>query len=127
MPFFAHHAIICALFFASISSTVRLTLFLSPDVPIGYIQPELNDNTEIHGGSPYGASTIAHGDGSRQPDPKELKIAEFQGAHFARTVSTYLKGYGIVLVHFSPCPRGVTSRIKLIFLFLVLAQSRGVW
>ena len=35
--------------------------------------------TEIHGLSPYGATTIAGGDGSRQPSQIELDGARFQG------------------------------------------------
>lgn len=42
---------------------------------------------EIKGGSPYGASTIAGGDGSRQPSAVELDGARFQGAHVARIAS----------------------------------------
>lgn len=38
---------------------------------------------EITGGSPYGASTIAGGDGSRMPSENELAIARFQGKHVA--------------------------------------------
>ena len=38
---------------------------------------------EITGGSPYGASTIADGDGSRQPSANELAGARFQGRHVA--------------------------------------------
>jgi NAD(P)H dehydrogenase (quinone) len=38
---------------------------------------------EIKGGSPYGASTIAGGDGSRQPSEQELGMARFQGRHVA--------------------------------------------
>jgi NAD(P)H dehydrogenase (quinone) len=38
---------------------------------------------EITGGSPYGASTIAKGDGSRQPSANELDGARFQGKHVA--------------------------------------------
>ena len=38
---------------------------------------------EITGGSPYGSSTIAGGDGSRQPSENELAIARFQGKHVA--------------------------------------------
>lgn len=41
-------------------------------------------NDEIVGGSPYGATTIANGDGSRQPSETELAGAKFQGAHVAR-------------------------------------------
>ena len=38
---------------------------------------------EISGGSPYGASTIAGGDGSRMPSENELEGARFQGKHVA--------------------------------------------
>jgi len=38
---------------------------------------------EVKGASPYGASTVAGGDGSRQPSPVELEAARFQGAHVA--------------------------------------------
>ena len=38
---------------------------------------------EITGGSPYGASTIADGDGSRMPSENELEAARFQGKHVA--------------------------------------------
>ncbi len=36
---------------------------------------------EISGGSPYGASTITGGDGSRMPSENELEAARFQGRH----------------------------------------------
>lgn len=39
---------------------------------------------EIKGGSPYGASTIAGGDGTRQPSQTELAGARFQGRHVAQ-------------------------------------------
>ena len=39
---------------------------------------------EITGGSPYGASTIAGGDGRRQPSDGELSMARFQGEHVAK-------------------------------------------
>lgn len=40
--------------------------------------------SEVMGNSPYGASTIAAGDGSRQPSKIELDGARFQGRHVAR-------------------------------------------
>src|SRR5262245_8468299 len=40
--------------------------------------------TEVMGNSPYGASTIAGGDGSRQPSAVELDGARFQGRHVAQ-------------------------------------------
>jgi len=39
---------------------------------------------EVKGASPYGASTIAGPDGSRQPSAIELEAARFQGAHVAK-------------------------------------------
>jgi NAD(P)H dehydrogenase (quinone) len=42
---------------------------------------------EITGGSPYGASTIAGGDGSRMPSKNELEAAQFQGRHVANIAS----------------------------------------
>ena len=39
---------------------------------------------EVKGGTPYGASTIAGGDGSRQPSAVELDAARFQGEHVAK-------------------------------------------
>jgi NAD(P)H dehydrogenase (quinone) len=40
---------------------------------------------EVTGGSPYGASTIAGGDGSRQPSENELVGARYQGRKIAET------------------------------------------
>lgn len=53
-------------------------------VGLPYAAPQLADISEVKGGSPYGAGTIASGDGSRKPSEKELALAEFQGAHVAR-------------------------------------------
>jgi len=49
-------------------------------------------NTEITGGSPYGASTIANGDGSRQPSANELDGARYQGRHVAEITAALVKG-----------------------------------
>jgi NAD(P)H dehydrogenase (quinone) len=46
---------------------------------------------EITGGSPYGASTIAGGDGSRMPSENELEAARFQGKHVAEIASKLAK------------------------------------
>lgn len=40
--------------------------------------------SEVMGNTPYGASTIAGVDGSRQPSGIELDGARFQGRHVAR-------------------------------------------
>lgn len=52
-------------------------------VGLPYTCPELADITEVKGGSPWGAATIAGPDGSRQPSAKELAQARFQGRHVA--------------------------------------------
>jgi len=46
---------------------------------------------EIKGGSPYGATTITGGDGSRQPSATELDGARYQGRHVA-TIAAKLAG-----------------------------------
>lgn len=42
---------------------------------------------EVTGGSPYGATTIAAGDGSRQPTANELDGARFLGRHVAEVAA----------------------------------------
>lgn len=56
-------------------------------VPLGYGTPELFDISQPGGGTPYGASTLAGGDGSRQPDERELAIARYQGRLVAEKAS----------------------------------------
>ena len=53
-------------------------------VGVPYSEQRLLTMTEITGGSPYGASTLAGADGSRQPTENELAIAHFQGMHVAQ-------------------------------------------
>ena len=52
-------------------------------VGVPYAEPRLLNMAEITGGTPYGASTIAGGDGSRMPTENELDAARFQGRHIA--------------------------------------------
>lgn len=47
---------------------------------------------EITGGSPYGATTLASGDGSRQPSENELEGARFQGRHVAEVTNALVRG-----------------------------------
>jgi len=47
---------------------------------------------EITGGSPYGASTIAGGQGERVPSENELAAARFQGKHVATIASKLARG-----------------------------------
>jgi NAD(P)H dehydrogenase (quinone) len=49
-----------------------------------YSEPRLTDISQLSGGSPYGASTLAGPDGSRTPSEGELAMARSQGAHVAR-------------------------------------------
>ncbi|WNN49905.1 NAD(P)H:quinone oxidoreductase [Siccibacter colletis] len=60
-------------------------------VPIGYGTKELFDISQVRGGTPYGATTIAGGDGSRQPSQEELAIARYQGEYVA-DLTVKLKG-----------------------------------
>ncbi len=46
---------------------------------------------EVTGGSPYGATTITAGDGSRQPSQNELDGARYQGRKIAE-VAAKLRG-----------------------------------
>ena len=60
-------------------------------VGVPYSAKELLDIDERRGGSPYGAGTMALGDGSRQPGDKELSLARFQGRH-ATEIAAKLAG-----------------------------------
>jgi NAD(P)H dehydrogenase (quinone) len=53
-------------------------------VPLGFAAPELTDISQVGGGTPYGASTIAGADGSRWPDGREIAIARHQGETVAK-------------------------------------------
>jgi len=66
-------------------TSFHTTLFHLGFVVVGvpYSCQNLNNMDEITGGTPYGATTLAKGDGSRQPSENELAIAHFQGAHVA--------------------------------------------
>ena len=52
-------------------------------VGVPYSESGLVHMGDITGGTPYGATTIAGSDGSRQPSENELKIARYQGKHVA--------------------------------------------
>lgn len=56
-------------------------------VGVPYSEPALSIMSELSGGSPYGATTIAAPDGSRSPSENELAIARFQGKHVAKIAS----------------------------------------
>ena len=52
-------------------------------VGLPYSCQNLLTMSEVTGGSPYGAATLAGGDGSRRPSENELSMARFQGRHVA--------------------------------------------
>jgi NAD(P)H dehydrogenase (quinone) len=53
-------------------------------VGLPYSVQELLNMNEITGGTPYGATTLAKPDGSRQPSENELTLARYQGRHVAQ-------------------------------------------
>ncbi|KAI9139482.1 flavoprotein-like protein [Paraphysoderma sedebokerense] len=52
-------------------------------VPLGYVNPGINDTNVMNGGSPWGVSTICGSTGERQPSDLELRVAKTQGEYFA--------------------------------------------
>ena len=52
-------------------------------VGVPYAMAELSQMTEVAGGTPYGATTLAAPDGSRRPSAGELAVARYQGRHVA--------------------------------------------
>ena len=61
-------------------------------VGVPYACPNLSNMTEITGGTPYGASTIAGPKGERQPSENELTIARYQGKHVAEIAGKLKRG-----------------------------------
>lgn len=72
------------------------TLFHHGMVVVGvpYAEQGLVRMDELSGGTPYGASTITGGDGSRLPSENELAIARYQGRHVATIAMQLKKGRG---------------------------------
>jgi NAD(P)H dehydrogenase (quinone) len=66
-----------------ISTIVNLMHFGMVVVGLPYSATQQTAMDQITGGSPYGATTIAGGDGSRRPSAGELEMARFQGRHLA--------------------------------------------
>ncbi len=66
-------------------TSFHTTLFHHGMVVVGlpYTCPELTTMEEIAGGTPYGATTLAGGDGKRPVSPAEQAMARFQGRHVA--------------------------------------------
>jgi len=60
-------------------------------VGVPYSCPGLVNMDEITGGTPYGATTMAGADGSRQPTKNELDVARFQGRHVAELAAKLVR------------------------------------
>jgi NAD(P)H dehydrogenase (quinone) len=73
--------------------TTHVTLLHQGMILVGlpYAEQRQMGLDEIKGGSPYGASTIAGGQGERMPSEQELGMARFQGKHVA-TIAAKLFG-----------------------------------
>lgn len=63
-------------------------------IPLGYapVFAELSNMDEVHGGTPYGATTFSGADGSRQPTKLELKVATAQGESFTNSAFKLVGG-----------------------------------
>lgn len=61
-------------------------------VGVPYSEQRLLEMDEVSGGTPYGASTMAGHDGSRQPTENELAIARSQGRWVAEVAAALARG-----------------------------------
>lgn len=61
-------------------------------VGLPYSFDGLNRMDQISGGTPYGATTLAGADGSRQPSENELEGARFQGRHVSEIAARLKRG-----------------------------------
>ncbi|MFW5870784.1 MAG: NAD(P)H:quinone oxidoreductase [Candidatus Sumerlaeota bacterium] len=75
-------------------TSFHTTLFHLGMIVVGmpYSEQRLLTMEEISGGTPYGATTMADHDGSRQPSENELAIARSQGEHVAKVTLRFLRG-----------------------------------
>lgn len=75
-------------------TSFHTTLFHLGMVVVGlpYSEKRQMDMQAITGGSPYGATTIAGGDGKRTPSENELAMARYQGKHVAEITLALKKG-----------------------------------
>ena len=70
-------------------TSVHTTLLHHGMIVVGlpYSNPQLLEMKEITGGTPYGATTMADVDGSRQPSENELTLARAQGRRVAEVAA----------------------------------------
>ncbi|EHM00116.1 NAD(P)H:quinone oxidoreductase, type IV [Acetobacteraceae bacterium AT-5844] len=78
------------------STIVNLMHFGMTVVGLPYTEKRLVDISTVNGGTPYGATTIANGDGSRQPSEAELEMAKSQGRHVAEVTGALVRGRAAV-------------------------------
>jgi NAD(P)H dehydrogenase (quinone) len=74
-------------------------------VGLPYAFAGLTRMDEISGGTPYGATTLSKGDGSRQPSENELEGARFQGRHVAEIAVRLERGAG----ERGPAPKSIRN------------------
>jgi NAD(P)H dehydrogenase (quinone) len=74
--------------------SIHFTLFHHGMIVVGlpYAWAGNAQMEEISGGTPYGASTLAGPDGSRQPSRNELEGARYQGRHVAQIAAQMARG-----------------------------------
>lgn len=79
-------------------TSFHTTLFHLGMIVVGvpYAEPRLVNMSEITGGTPYGATTLAGSDGKRQPSENELGIARYQGRHVATVAQWLVRGRAAV-------------------------------
>ena len=75
-----------------ISTIVNLMHLGMTIVGLPYTEKRLMDMSQINGGTPYGATTLADTDGSRQPNDHELAMAASQGRHVAEVTRDLVRG-----------------------------------
>ena len=75
-----------------VSTIVNLLHFGMTIVGLPYTEKRMLDIATVAGGTPYGATTIAGGDGSRQPSEAELEMAKSQGRHVAEVTAQIQRG-----------------------------------
>jgi multimeric flavodoxin WrbA len=75
-------------------TSFHTTLFHHGMIVVGlpYNAKGLTNLSEVRGGSPLGAGTIAGADGTRQPSEMELELARFQGRHVATVCAEVMAG-----------------------------------
>ena len=61
-------------------------------VGVPYTASGLSNMSEVSGGTPYGATTLAAPDAARSPSENELEIARFQGRHVAEIAKRLARG-----------------------------------